>query len=102
VLDLSRKAASGKANVDEINHGAMACLIGAWSFNTPCTMENKIQAVKHWPQTLVNFIDKRASSRISFFTKAESDSANTPKSSDGSANQSQKEAKPRAKTTTRN
>lgn len=52
--------------LDEIEHGMFAVLIAGWSFDNPCTLENRIKAVKTWPQTLISLIDKTASEMVVF------------------------------------
>jgi len=62
-LEQFRKAAKGeKVDTNEL----IACLITAWSFDDECNIENKVQAIKTFPRSLVEFIDKTASNTINF------------------------------------
>jgi len=62
-LDQFRKAAKGEiVDTNEL----IACLIVAWSFDDECNTENKIQAVKTFPRSLVDYIDRVASHAVNF------------------------------------
>jgi hypothetical protein len=64
-LEQFRKAAKGVA-VD--TNELIGCLIVDWSFEEECSLVNKVKAIKTFPRSLVEFIDKTASQAINFMT----------------------------------
>ena len=75
-LRVQRDALSGDTTRthDEIDSLVKSALISSWSFEEPCNEENKLQALKVWPSSIVNFLVKRAESRIDVnFTKGKSE-----------------------------
>lgn len=75
-LELSRKAVTG----EKVESKALvASLIANWSFDDECSEENKLQAVKIWPQVLIDHIDNVASKAVNFTKRHQSDSENTTK-----------------------
>lgn len=66
-LELQRRIASGeKISKQDIHAEISAAMIAAWSFEEPCTKENRVKAAKIWPKRLLDLIDKKASSRVNF------------------------------------
>ena len=79
-LELSRKALT-KEKFD--TESLVAALIADWSFDDECNEENKLNAVKIWPQILIDHIDKVASSAVNFTKRKAGGSENTTEEKSG-------------------
>ncbi len=64
-LEQFRKVAKGQTPESA---ELIACLIVAWSFEDECNLENTVQAVKTFPRSLIDFIDRIASQAVNFTT----------------------------------
>ena len=62
-LELQRKAVSG---IDFDANELIATLIVSWSFEEECNTENRLKALKIWPNKLIDQIDAVASKEINF------------------------------------
>ena len=78
--ELSRKAITGdKFDTESL----VSALIADWSFDDECNDENKLNAVKIWPQILIDHIDKVASSAVNFTKRKAKNSESTTEEKSG-------------------
>lgn len=83
---IQQDAFAGKIHADNVEAELVASLITAWSFDEPCTDENKIELMRNSP-SLCEQIDRMASARANFTKPRKSGSTDTLKSGSGSDDQ---------------
>lgn len=90
--EVQKAVIRGDIKADEAEYKMVASVIVGWSFDEPCTDENKAELLKNSP-SLAEAIDRAASERANFIKRASKGSKATPKSGSGSQGQPQKAQK---------
>jgi hypothetical protein len=81
--EAQRAVIKGEIKAEDMEHKLVSAVIVGWSYDEPCTDENKIELLKNSP-SLAEAIDRAASERANFIKRASQGSKRTQKNGSGS------------------
>lgn len=97
ITDEAERKAAANANAKEWNVRLLASLVGAWSFDEPCTQAAVLELFKEAPQ-IFDKVERVANDRARFFGPRSTSSPPSPSTSSDSPDQPKEQA-PASETT---